>query len=274
VLADGWLVVGAYFLIFSWSRWFSFGGFALFYKKHKVDGRIEIKGKTWLQDFLHLGWAATAIILYLYLDAVMSPMFLAVTLSIASFRIIDLLFDFLMLAVFGNRYGRPWTAAMTARRLHRTLLVDILMLLELVFWNACWVFIVAKICPALYDKPITTPAHALHMSVATVTTIGYGTYAPVETLSVLAAFLQAISALLLLSGVIAGLFSQIASKPPGDSHIRPQSSLYNDSYGLPVIWNTGIGWKLRWVLPVAFPIAVVFFGVLWLLGTGWLENAA
>jgi hypothetical protein len=271
-LGDGWLVILAYFLVFSWSRWVSFGGLTLFYRRQETSTGFQIKGRTWLQDCMHLAGTTASVTVFSQLDSASPRWFLAIALSVASFRIIDLLFDFFMLAVFGNRYGRPWAGAMAPRRLHRTLIIDLLLLIELVFWNACWVFVAAKIRPALYHEPITTPGHALHMSVATVTTIGYGTYAPVENLSVLIAFLQAISAVLLLSGVIGSVFSRTSSISAGPSNPQSQEPFSEDSYGLPVIWDKGVGWYLRGVLPIILPAVLVGSGTWWLLGTGWLES--
>jgi Ion channel len=268
--SDGWLVVAAYFFIFSWSRWVSPGGFALFHRRTATDGRV--RGRTWLQDLMHLGWAVAAAGILFRLDAGLPRRMLLFLLALASFRLVDLLVDCAMLAVFGNRYGRPWQGVMPARRLHRTLIIDFLLLLELVFWNASWAWLVSMISLGLYDRPISEFAHALHFSMATVTTIGYGTYAPVATLSVLAALLQALSTLLLLSGVIAGVFSRSTSIAPGSPEQRPQPlPSKTDSYGLCVPWDSGWGWNMRWVLPILAPAAVVVGTWLKLLGTEWLK---
>jgi hypothetical protein len=274
LFADGWLVVATYFVVFSWSRWVSLGGFALFYERRSPpDSGYEVKGRTWLQDFVHLGWTAAAAAVLFRLGPQWSRPALLFVFALASFRVVDLFFDCTMLAVFGNRYGRPWQGAMPPRRLHRTLIIDFLLFSELVLWNASWVWIASMIRPSLYAATIDNLGHALHFSVATVTTIGYGTYAPVETASVLAALLQALSTLLLLSGVIAGVFSRSTSiSPEHPVPVRQKSPSSTDAYGLAVVWDDGWGWRLRWVLPVVLPTAAVLYASRLFMQTDWLPR--
>jgi hypothetical protein len=245
---DGWLVVLAYFSIFSWTRWISPNGFAGFYRRNGD----EVKGRTNLQDGLHLTFAFLSVFLFSRLyDS--NRAYQTAVLAIAGFKCVDLLLDFAMLAIFGNRYGQPWQGEMQARRLHRTLVIDLLLLVELVFWYATVAYVAAQLfpCKLKYEKPLAEPAHALHVSMATVTTIGYGTYAPVSLLAVLLSLVQALSALLLLTGVVAGIFSHISSQRGG-----PGANTA-DANRLPIPWNKGLGWKLRYVLPWLAPVVLI-----------------
>ncbi|HON91172.1 MAG: hypothetical protein KBI32_06970 [Phycisphaerae bacterium] len=255
---DGWLVVVIYFAVFSWSRCISLGGFALFYRRRiRRNGNYEAESIPWCMDCYHFLLAGAAIVVFCLLDPQLPPWARALIWSLSSFRIVDILVDCTMLAVFGNRYGRSWQGAMIPRRLQRTLIVDLMILMEIVFWNACWVFVAGTADSSLYLAPVERPAQALHVSMATVTTIGYGTYAPVQMRSIVAAFVQAVSALLLLSGVIGGVFSRNSSTMPGSSRPAIHESYYDDDYGLPVIWDQGIVWGLRWLTPWVIPPIVV-----------------
>jgi len=264
---DGWLVILAYYLIFSWSRWVSFNGFAKFYKKTEAEG---VKGVTWLQDIIHLTWAILAITSFCCIESV-GTVWRAAIFAFASFRIFDLFIDFVMLAVFGNRYGRPWAGVMPPQRLQRTLIIDGLLLLELIFWNATWVFGVSTHDCTYYEKPIETAAHALHVSMATATTIGYGTYAPVKTGPILAAFLESLSALLLVTGVIGGILSRISSVQ-NDAHEKTKPPKSADQLtGLPILWDHGWGWTMRHITPLVIPVLMIWGLTCWLLRSDWIH---
>jgi len=270
ILEDGFLVVTAYFLIFSWSRWASLNGWAVLYKRNETgrkttDGKhiTTVRGRTVVQDAVHLIWTTLSILMFSQLSNLTTALN-AFVLSVSSFRIFDLFVDFLMLAVFGNRYGRPWTGSMLPQRLQRTLLIDILLLLELVFWNACWIFAVSRIKEGLYERAISMPAEALHVSMSTATTIGYGTYAPVATASILAAFLEALSTLLLVTGVISGVFSKVSSAR-GDIEKREEGKSASEIDGLPVPWDEGWGWRLRYVSPIVVPLMLIGLATCWLV---------
>ena len=242
-------------------------GLAIFYKKSIENG---VRGRTWLQDIAHLAWAGMSVTAFFHLDS--SCLILcAFTLSLSSFRLLDLLIDFVMLAVFGNRYGRPWAGAMQPQRLQRTLIVDILLLLELVFWNASWIFVISKIDHTLYAIPVEYPDQALQVSFSTATTIGYGTYAPVKTPSILAAFLEALSALLLVTGVIGGVLSRISSVPDGQRKME-EPRCATRLNGLPILWDAGWGWRIRYVSPLLIPALAVGLATFWLIKSGIVHN--
>jgi hypothetical protein len=255
----GWLVVVLYFLVHFWSRLVSPFGFGVLFTR-----RIHVESRAGLLDLVHLVWAVMSVTAFFLLYS--SPSLYALILSLSGFRTLDLFVDFFRVAVFGNNYGRPWAGAMKPLRLQRTSILYVLLFVELVFWNACLIFVISKIDPCLYEHAVEFPHQALHVSMSTATTIGYGTYAPVKTLAILAALFEALSALLLVSGLIGGVFSLISSLRE-DQAGAPVTAVLNRQSGnaLPIPWDYGRLWRVRQWSPIVIPflfLAVVFAIVL------------
>ncbi len=247
---DGWLRVFVYFLVYSWTRWVSPNGLACFYRRCGAGGKPHVEGRTVRQDFLHVARAVASVVLFGALYWSHSDWFLSIALGLSMFMSVDLFAHFTMLAVFGNTYGRQWSSEMSLQRLHRTLIVGLLMLVELVFWHAGLAYGLARNLPDLFRDCFRSPSDALHYSVATVTTIGYGTFAPVHLLSVMHACVEALSALLLVTGLVTEVLTRIASGTNADN-------TRSSTYDLPICWETNWGWNLRRFLPIVVPLLFV-----------------
>ena len=239
---DGWIVVLLYFLVHSWTRWVSPNGFALFYRHNNNHS----KGRPFWCD----------LVVFLLLDRWHGcSTFLASAFGLSSFKCLDLLADFMMLAVFGNKYGRSWLVEMPRRRRHRTVIIDLLLFVELVFWHAILAYVLGIQVPGLFSAEISCRSQALQYSLATATTVGYGTYAPDHLFSVLQASIESISALLLVAGVVSVVFSLNTSD---NEHIANRIvPAQSDEYGLCVPWEKKWGWRLRYFLPVAIPVVFI-----------------
>ena len=246
---DGWLRVFVYFSVYSWTRWVSPNGLTCFYRRQGTSRWLAAEGRTVRQDFLHVARAVASVVLFGALYWSHSDWFLSIALGLSIFMSVDLFAHFTMLAVFGNTYGRPWQSEMSLQRLHRTLIIDLLMLVELVFWHAALAYGLAQNVPDLFRDCFRSPSDALHYSVATVTTIGYGTFAPVRLLSLMHAFVEALSALLLVTGLVTGVLTRIAAGRDAGST--------TPIYDLPICWETNCGWTLRRFLPIVVPLLFV-----------------
>jgi hypothetical protein len=140
-------------------------------------------------------------------------------LAVILWRLFDAFVNAVDVSPFGAGAVRAGTR--TPELNQRLVLLNMMTLVEVIFWNASLTFHLSEWGVAEYDKPFRNPiidmnpatpladgmVHALQTSFSTITTIGYGTYAPSNLCAVLLAFLEAFSGLLLISMVAAAAIS-------------------------------------------------------------------
>jgi hypothetical protein len=170
--------------------------------------------------------------------------------AFAMIRVIDMFFDLQMLAVFGNDYGKSWIPEMGSRRAQRTILLDLLMVIQLVFWYAIVFWGIALCRPLYFSDAITSPGHALQLAFSSATTIGYGTYAPTAMLSIWIALFEFMTVLCLVAGLLPTLFGRSTSGSKQEDRNTPSA---------PIIWESGIIFVLRSFLPIVFYMISIFF---------------
>jgi hypothetical protein len=91
---------------------------------------------------------------------------------------------------------------MDLHRIQRRFILSLMHLVELIF-NYAVIYWILSYKADRFNAPLTLPAHALQLSFSTLTTIGYGTFAPVSRLSTAAAMLESFTGLLWIGGIIA-----------------------------------------------------------------------
>ncbi len=67
-----------------------------------------------------------------------------------------------------------------------------------------------------FEHPIKSAADAFAFSASTITTVGYGYYSPINTLSIVLAYIESISGLALVSCVIASAVAKALERTPKD----------------------------------------------------------
>jgi hypothetical protein len=140
-------------------------------------------------------------------------------LAVILWRLFDAFVNAVDVSPFGAGAVRAGTR--TPELNQRLVLLNMMTLVEVIFWNASLWFYLEEWGIAEYDKPFrilaphvsATPrsdglVHSLQTSFTTLTTIGYGTYAPSNLCAVLLAFLEAFTGLLLISMVAAAAITQ------------------------------------------------------------------
>ena len=177
------------------------------------------RSRTLIHDALHLVLTLGSVLLWRWLPrevdcASEAPVKLITVVSVV--RIWDMFWDFQMLAVFGNAYGAAWVGAMRRRRIQRTVILQILLFTQLVFWFAImwWglKLLGHDLLIPLHDhlgiQGIICKGDALQLAFCTPTTIGYGSPAPRTEVAVVACMVQFVMALLLVTGLIGSFLAR------------------------------------------------------------------
>lgn len=144
----------------------------------------------------------------------------------------------------------------------RLVLLNIMTLIELIFLNATLNFGLERIGVARYSAPFVKEAtsvsqgmiRALQTSFSTITTIGYGTYAPENGWAIALAILQSLTGLLLVSLVAAGAISLAVAnpeKPKGEDEKQPSRPSAESWHRY---WGKA---KTRWWLPILATLFII-----------------
>jgi hypothetical protein len=147
--------------------------------------------------------SATSVACFFSLDShpPSSPECLA-AFAYSTWRALDLFALSLRLPVFGLKNSPDTNEKMDLHRIQRRFILSLMHLVELIF-NYAVIYWMLSYKADRFKDPLTLPAHALQLSFSTLTTIGYGTYAPVSRLSTAAAMLESLTGLLWIGGIIA-----------------------------------------------------------------------
>jgi hypothetical protein len=187
-----------------------------------------------------------------------------IAFSYSSWRSLDLAVVLMHGTLFGYK-NRPGTReVMTLQRAQRRLLVSLIHFGELILFYAViyWVLYQRFKCRFNgFAGTVTTPYQALLVSFSTLTTIGYGTYAPDQTPSVLVAMLQSFTGLLLIGGFIAQMSSLLKAV---HAETEPKEAEEEEEETTEVSFRE---YRLRRVVP---PLAT-FLGIvlIWCLASKW-----
>ncbi|HBH51590.1 MAG TPA: hypothetical protein DDY91_06835 [Planctomycetaceae bacterium] len=286
---QSWLLRGVRSLL-TWYRYlFAFWGYAGFY--HDADQQsptdnatLQVHRHLWMADltwtltliaavgFWFGNWFTRELVLQ---SAGWGPYVLAAIL----WRLIDAFVNAADVSPFGA--GAVRAGIRSPEKNQRLVLLNLMTLVEVIFWNASLTFYLSEWGVAEYDKPFRTPiidmhpatpladgmVHALQTSLSTITTVGYGTYAPSNLCAVLLAFLQTFTGLLLISMVAAAAISLTVAPaetppatPPGTPPIAKSPTQLTDTVlevipkglyareWLPLVATPAIIWVLKYCL--------------------------
>ena len=136
--------------------------------------------------------------------------------AFASWSAIDLFVSNLTGTLFGykNKPGLP--EEMSLHRAQRRLMIVLIDFVQVVFSYTVILWFSQALLKCEFVDPLTHPSHALQLAFSTVTTIGYGTYAPVSRGAILICLLQSATGLLMISGGIAQMAALLKT-----SHVAP-----------------------------------------------------
>ncbi len=128
------------------------------------------------------------------------------------YRLVDMLISVLNVCPFGVGAVRAGVRSTEINR--RLVLLNLMSFMELIFWNGILLFYLEEHGLAIFKEPFSgngTEAealvHALQTSFSTVSTIGYGTYAPNSLWAVLLTLMEVFTGMLLISVAVAQTIS-------------------------------------------------------------------
>ena len=128
------------------------------------------------------------------------------------YRLVDMLISVLNVCPFGVGAVKAGVRSPEINR--RLVLLNLMSFMELIFWNATLLFYMEEHGLATFKEPFSgngTEAealvHALQTSFSTVSTIGYGTYAPNSLWAVLLTLMEVFTGMLLISVAVAQTIS-------------------------------------------------------------------
>jgi hypothetical protein len=174
------------------------------------------------------------------------PPFLQAIAAFGLYRAGDIFIMLMRTGVFFSFRGDIRINQEPLWRVQRTLVGVMSNYIELVGWFAVVYFQLAATSECQFNTPIYFIHQALNLSFTTMTTIGYGVYAPNSLLSTVIAFWQALAAITLLAIVVGVIIALLISARPSTD---PEKTYESASWLRPL---------------VAF--AVVYGGLYWLSG--------
>lgn len=168
--------------------------------------------------------------------------------GLAIFRIIDLSFAHLRLGIFGSIRDDVPLRELPLARIQRALLATFLNYVELLMWFALLDLWLGELSPNQFTNAVHCRTQAFFVSMSSMTTVGYGEYAPVQPLALFVATWQALLGLFMLVAVVgllvslAGYDARVVAREPEITFLR-----------------VGLRRKLYYFIPwVALSVTIVF----------------
>lgn len=153
------------------------------------------------------------------------------------YRLVDMLISVLNVCPFGVGAVKAGVRSTEINR--RLVLLNLMSFMELIFWNATLLFYMEEQGVATFKEPFSgngTEAealvHALQTSFSTVSTIGYGTYAPNSLWAVLLTLMEVFTGMLLISVAVAQTISLTTQAE--EAKANDDSNKVKDLIDLPV----------------------------------------
>ncbi len=129
--------------------------------------------------------------------------------GLAIFRIIDLSLTLFRLGIFGSIRADVPLQKLPLSRVQRALLATLLNYVELLIWFALLGLWLGELSPNQFTNAVHCRTQAFFVSMSSMTTVGYGEYAPIRPLALFVATWQALLGLFMLV-VIVGLLVGLA----------------------------------------------------------------
>ena len=188
-----------------------------------------------------------------------------VLLFVAGYRV----FDLFVVGISNSPMGLSGvTPKKRTPELNKRLILTTFMgFIELVFWNGILLFGLELLGYGQFkesffsnDAILNAPVHALQTAMSTITTIGYGTYAPNCWLTTILCFLETLTGVVLLTLVVSsviGVANQDVSSPMAKAILASEEK-----------WTWIIGFTVASVLLLFLPITVALTVVTLLFSNG------
>ena len=178
--------------------------------------------------------------------------------SYSVWQAMDLFIGFFHGTLFGIKNNPETRESLTLHRAQRRLLLTIISFFELVFCYSIIYWVMSRRFGCLFSglEKGDNSYWALQMSFSTLTTIGYGTYAPDQTITIIVALFQALSGLLVIGGSIAQMASMLKTpyQAPPDNGADGSHGELEESVEITI--NK---YRLRCVLPPLGTLLVISF---------------
>lgn len=207
---------------------------------HEADSsgdKVKIVRPRAVDDALWIAVMVLSVLLFLLFAVFLTPenttnWWPTVLIAMIAYRVFDIGIqytgNFLMIWAHGGRFDKT--------RFQRRVLFVLFDYVGLMFLFAATYWWLANVYPNEFSSKIAAPQQALHLSMATATTIGYGTFAPVGWLSVAICCIQALLVVLIVMTVFVQSFSILAASPVTTEPSNPFLSYVSKSELLRRYW--------------------------------------
>ena len=155
--------------------------------------------------------------LFHFLDPAGVPVLLRVFAAFALYRALDLWITIIRTGVFFSFRGDIQINREPLWRVRRILVGVFFNYVEITMWYSLIYLYIALACPMEFKEPITELHQALNLSFSTITTVGYGVYAPNRMLANVFAYAQVLTGIILMATVVGTLAAILTS----DSNPQP-----------------------------------------------------
>jgi hypothetical protein len=123
--------------------------------------------------------------------------------AFATWSAIDLFVSNLTGTLFGYKNRPGHAEEMSLHRAQRRLLILLIDFVQVVFCYTIILWFSQPLFQCKFDKILEEPSHAFQLAFSTVTTIGYGTFAPMSRGAIIICLIESATGLLMISGGIA-----------------------------------------------------------------------
>ena len=179
-------------------------------KGEKFEGELQRNRDVFVSSMLALALGS-----FLALYFCQGPQLHAILHWVAAFaiyRAFDLALTVIRIGVFFSFRGDVKIAEVQAWRVQRILVGVLMNYVELVFWYSLIYYDLSLQCTKQFHPDIRNLHQAFSLSFSTMTTVGYGLYAPDSMVSNLVAFAQSLTGLILIANAVGSLVAILTSK--------------------------------------------------------------
>lgn len=165
-----------------------------------------------------------SVALFHFLDPASFPKLLRIFATFALYRALDLWITIIRTGVFFSFRGDIQINREPLWRVRRILLGVFFNYVEATMWYAIIYLHVALACSAEFKERITVMHQALNLSFSSMTTVGYGIYAPNQMLATVLTFGQVLTGIILMATVVGTLAAILTSAAEPSAYTYPDES--------------------------------------------------
>jgi hypothetical protein len=143
----------------------------------------------------------------------------SIFLGVACYRLFDLAVAFISFGLLGLFRNVAALRPQSPARIQRFVLFVLMGYLEIAMWFGVVYRIVARIDPTQFANELGSTAHAYYVSFSTMSTIGYGGYAPVKGLALFVATVQSLLSMVIVVQVFSACFILLGWSQQGEKTV-------------------------------------------------------